>query len=82
MFCVTCGVTQSRRLNAHRPWRTVKVAERRTAVDFAQCMRDLVDIHYPGADVIRVVMDNLSTHGPARCMRRFQRQKPIAYCNG
>ena len=27
-------------------------------------MRDLVDKHYPAADVIRVVMDNLSTHGP------------------
>ena len=51
-------------LDAHRPWRTVKVTERRTAVDFAQCMRDLVDIHYPSADVVRVVMDNLSTHGP------------------
>jgi transposase len=58
-------------LDAHRPWRTVKVTERRTAVDFAQCMRDLVDIHYPGADVIRVVMDNLSTHGPGALYEAF-----------
>ena len=33
-------------LDAHRPWRTVKVTEQRTARDFAACMRDLVDNHY------------------------------------
>ncbi len=49
-------------LDAHCSWRTVKVTDRRTACDFAECMRDLVDIHYPKADLIRVVMDNLSTH--------------------
>ena len=49
-------------LDAHRPWRHVKVTERRTARDFALCMRDLADTHYPGADLIRVVLDNLSTH--------------------
>src|SRR4029077_12529977 len=49
-------------LDVHRPWRKVKVTERRAARDYAQCMRDLVDIHYPDAEVIRVVQDNLSTH--------------------
>jgi transposase len=49
-------------LDAHRPWRRVKVTDRRTNQDFAHCMRDLVDLHYPHAPVIRVVMDNLSTH--------------------
>ena len=49
-------------LDAHRPWRHVKVTEHRTARDFAVCMRDLADIHYPNAELIRVVMDNLSTH--------------------
>src|SRR5271169_594504 len=49
-------------LDAHRPWRKVKVTDRRTNQDFAHCMRDLVDLHYPDAPVIRVVMDNLSTH--------------------
>jgi hypothetical protein len=49
-------------LDAHRPWREVKVTHQRTAADFAHCMRDLVDIHYPEAEPIRVVMDNLSTH--------------------
>ena len=52
-------------LDAHRSWRKVKVTERRAAEDFAQCMRDLVDIHYPAAEKIRVVLDNLSTHSAA-----------------
>ena len=49
----------------------MKVTEQRTALDFAECMRDLVDIHYPGVDVIRVVMDNLSTHGPGALYEAF-----------
>jgi transposase len=49
-------------LDAHKPWRHVKVTEQRTARDFAACMRDLTDIHYPDAALIRVVQDNLSTH--------------------
>jgi transposase len=49
-------------VNAHEPWRHVKVTEQRTAIDFAECMRDLVDLHYPKAERIRVVLDNLSTH--------------------
>jgi transposase len=49
-------------LDAHRSWRHVKVTDQRTAQDFALCMRDLSDTHYPDADRIRVVMDNLSTH--------------------
>jgi len=49
-------------LNAHQPWRHVKITDRRTNIDFAECMRDLVDVHYPDAPLIRVVMDNLSTH--------------------
>jgi hypothetical protein len=49
-------------LDAHQPWRRVKVTDRRTNKDFAECMRELVDVHYPHAPVIRVVMDNLSTH--------------------
>ena len=58
-------------LDAHRPWRTVKVTEQRTARDFAECMRDLVDVHYPQADLVRVVMDNLSTHAPGALYEAF-----------
>ena len=49
-------------LDVHKSWRHVKVTDQRTARDFAECMRDLADFHYPDADRIRVVMDNLSTH--------------------
>ena len=52
-------------LDAHRSWRKVKVTDRRAAEDFARCMRDLTDVHYPDAERIRVVLDNLSTHSPA-----------------
>jgi transposase len=51
-------------LDAHRPWRKVKVTTRRTAQDFAACMRELADVHFPQAERIRVVLDNLSTHTP------------------
>jgi transposase len=52
-------------LDAHRPWRHAKVTDHRASSDFAECMRDLVDVHYPHADRIRVVLDNLSTHSPS-----------------
>ena len=42
-------------INAHRSWRHVKVTDRRACADFAECMRDLVDTHYPRAERIRVV---------------------------
>src|SRR6201993_1281667 len=58
-------------LDVHRPWRKVKVTERRAARDYAQCMRDLVDIHYPDAEVIRVVQDNLSTHSAGALYQAF-----------
>jgi transposase len=58
-------------LDVHRPWRKVKLTERRTAKDYAQCMRDLVDIHYPDAEIIRVVQDNLSTHSAGALYQTF-----------
>jgi transposase len=58
-------------LDAHRPWRTVKVTDQRTARDFAECMRDLVELHYPKAELIRVVLDNLSTHSPGALYEAF-----------
>jgi transposase len=58
-------------LDAHRPWRKVTVTERRTALDFAACMRELVDVDFPQAERIRVVMDNLSTHTPGALYEAF-----------
>ena len=56
-------------------WRHVKVTERRTKQDFAHCMKDLVDAHFPEAEVIRVVLDNLNTHTPASLYKAFTPQE-------
>ena len=58
-------------MDVHRPWREVTVSERRTRVDFALAMQRLVDVHYPHADKIRVVMDNLNTHNAASLYATF-----------
>jgi hypothetical protein len=52
-------------------WRHVKVTDRRTKQDFAYCMKDLADIHFPEAKKIRVVLDNLNTHSPAAFYEAF-----------
>jgi len=58
-------------LDAHQPWRKVKVTDRRAAEDFAECMRELCDVHYPKAEKIRVVLDNLSTHSASALYQTF-----------
>ena len=58
-------------LFAHRAWRHVKVTDRRTAKDYAGCMRDLVDTHYLHAERIRVVLDNLPTYGAGALYETF-----------
>lgn len=62
-------------LDAHKPWRHVKVTDHRESADFAECMRDLVDVHYPQAQRIRVVLDNLSTHTEAAIYRTFRAEE-------
>lgn len=52
-------------------WREVKVTERRTKADFAYVLRDLVDVHFPQAEKIRVVLDNLNTHSLATLYEVF-----------
>lgn len=52
-------------------WREVKATETRKKGDFAQCMKELVDVHFPDAEVIRVVLDNLNTHTPAALYEAF-----------
>jgi hypothetical protein len=55
----------------HQNWRHVKVTAQRTGADFAECMRDLVDEHFPQARVIRLVVDNLNTHSKASLYAHF-----------
>src|SRR4051812_11955441 len=52
--------------------RHVKVTDRRTAADFAGVLKDLVDVHYPEAEVIMLVMDNLNTHKVASLYEAFE----------
>ena len=60
-------------------WRHVEVTARRTAIDYAHILRDLADIHFPKADKILLVQDNLNTHKPAsRLTKPSNQPKPAA----
>jgi hypothetical protein len=54
-----------------RGWRHVTVTARRTAVDWAHCIQELLDVHYPDAARVVLVLDNLNTHGPASLYEAF-----------
>ncbi len=56
-------------------WRHVAVTDRRTKVDFAHCIRELVDVHFPQAEKIVLVMDNLNTHKLASLYEAFTPQE-------
>ena len=52
-------------------WRHLAITQRRTMVDFAHRMQWLVDVAYPHAPVVRVVLDNLNTHRMASLYETF-----------
>lgn len=52
-------------------WRRVKVTDRHAAVDYAHVLKDLSDLHFPGASRIVLVQDNLSTHKTASLYEAF-----------
>jgi hypothetical protein len=54
-----------------RGWRAVLVSDRRTRLDFAACVKELVDVHYPEAERIVLVLDQLNTHAPASLYAAF-----------
>lgn len=54
-----------------RGWRHIEVSERRTMQDFTKQMQWLVDVAYPNAELVRVVLDNLNTHKPASLYETF-----------
>jgi hypothetical protein len=68
-------------LDPCRSWRRVKVTGRRTAGDFALRMRELVDVDFPEAQRIRVVLDNLSTTPPPLSTPPSHRPRRAA-CSG
>lgn len=78
------------RFGAFQPragWRSVQVRDRRTAQDFAHFLQTLVDVHFPQAEIIRLVLDNLNTHTltalyqtfPAAEARRIARKLEFHY---
>lgn len=54
-----------------RGWRQVRASARRTRIDWAYCVKELVDVHYPRAERIVLVMDQLNTHSPASLYEAF-----------
>jgi len=52
--------------------RHVKVTDQRTRVDWAHVIKEVVDVHYPEAEIIVLVVDNLNTHGPASLYEAFE----------
>lgn len=54
-----------------RGWRAVTVSDQRTRLDFAGCLKELVDVHYPEAERIVLVLDQLNTHSPASLYAAF-----------
>jgi hypothetical protein len=56
-------------------WRHVRVTQRRTRKDYAECVRELVDVDFPEAKKIRLVQDNLNTHDGASLYEAFPPQE-------
>jgi hypothetical protein len=70
-----------------RGWRQVTVTDRRTKTDWAHAIQQVVDVHYPEAERIVLVLDNLNTHGlgslyeafPPEEARRLSRKLELHY---
>jgi hypothetical protein len=54
-----------------RGWRQVRVSTQRTRIDWAHCVKDVVDVDYPDAECLVLVMDQLNTHSPASLYEAF-----------
>jgi hypothetical protein len=54
-----------------RGWRQVVVSDRRTRLDWAACVKELAETHYPTAEKIVLVLDNLNIHSPASLYAAF-----------
>ena len=55
-----------------RGWRDVMVSARRTRIDWAYCVKDLLEVHYPDAERVVLVQDDLNTHTPASLYEAFE----------
>ena len=59
-------------------WRHVAVSDRRTKRDFAEAVRWLIEEHYANVEYVRIVLDNLHTHGPAAFYEAFPAEQARA----
>ena len=64
-----------------RGWRHLAVTEHRTKRDWALAIRDLVDVHYPQAERVVLVLDNLNTHGLGSLYDAFPPDEARRICN-
>ena len=61
--------------------RHVEVTERRTMIDWAKFTRDMLDVRYPDAKKVVLVMDNLNTHGIASLYEAFPPAEALRLAN-
>jgi hypothetical protein len=52
-------------------WRQVRISAQRTRIDWAHAVRELVDVHFPDAERIVLVLDQLNIHSPASLYHAF-----------
>jgi len=52
-------------------WRNVKVTDRHTAVDYAHVLREISDVHFPDAEQITLLQDNLNIHAKSSLYQAF-----------
>ena len=63
-------------------WRHIKVTDHRTAVDYAQALKDLADAHFLDAEKIVLVQDNLNTIARPRSARPFSLPRRVGWSSG
>ena len=63
-------------------WRMVRVTNQRTKIQWALTVRELLDVHFPDADIVRLVMDNLNTHSCGSLYEAFERRRHVATSPG
>lgn len=61
----------------HTGWRKTKITAGKKAEDFAHCMKDLVDTHYPDAEKVHVVLDNYNTHKASSLYKAFEPEEAL-----
>ena len=61
-------------------WRHVEVTDRRTALDFAHVVKDLLTVRYPEVEKVVLVMNNLNTHKASNLYEAFPPAEARALC--